>query len=106
MEGKKFLIIIIVVFVIIVLICILNAKKENNAELTYNMTVDNTTGTTYYQIYNDKGNLVRNVTDKAAVQMYKDNPDFVGSKVNSNEDVELDTNEYESNSSAWGNPEE
>ena len=83
---------IILLAAVVIIICLVfgfsnkdteNSNVENNIEtninVNYNQVTDEITGETYYQIYNEEtGEVMHNVIDEAALQMYIDNPDFVG----------------------------
>ena len=86
---KKSLFIIIAIVIIVVVITFLKInKKEKNSnqnqpiEATYREKVDNSTGSTVYEIYDkNTGRVIANTTVESDVQLYLDNPDFQGTQV-------------------------
>lgn len=93
---RKHVIIIGVVIVILFMIILKLSNNKNNASDTYlvNQAYDSASSKTEYKIYDEKtGRQIANTVDKAAIQLYKDNPDFVGS----NEPLEQQENMYDEN---------
>ena len=89
MDRKTLIILLAAVVIIICLVfgvgkentenANLNNNVETNIELDYIQKTDEATGDLYYQIYNkETGEVIRNVVDESSIQMYIDNPDFVG----------------------------
>lgn len=103
MERKNIILIISALLIIICFVFMFKGNKTNNAqktdgtvdiEVNYNEVVDETTGEKYYQIYNkETGEEMTNVTDEAMLQMYIDNPDFVGVEHEENSNQPREYNE-------------
>lgn len=103
MERKNIILIISAILIIICFVFMLKGNKTNNAqktdgtvdiEVNYNEVVDETTGEKYYQIYNEEtGEEMTTVTDEAMLQMYIDNPDFVGVEHEENSNQPIEYNE-------------
>lgn len=93
--NKKYFIILLVI-AIFVIVCILFNKKNNaylkkatDYEIDYIETKDEQTGKTMYQIYDKKnGKKITTTTDEAAIQAYKDNPNYQEITVDENFIVE------------------
>lgn len=94
MEKKDFLRIVAILIILICLIVAIsgNIKKENvdttqnDIVSNYREIVDNTTGETYYQVYNENtGEIIANVIEEYQVDIYLDNPDYV--EVTDNEEI-------------------
>lgn len=99
MDKRVVIILLIVISIIFIIFGFSKINKKttaSNIELNYNKVTDEKTRDTYYQIYDKQnGRVIKNVTDEASIQMYLDNPDFVGPKVESNSAEE----------SVWESPE-
>ena len=104
MDRKTLIVLLAAVVIIICLVFGFNKKDielqseennlETNTELNYKKVTDEITEETYYQIYDEKtGEVIRNVVDESSIQMYIDNPDFVGPENEGNSE-ELEYNEY------------
>ena len=89
MDRKTLIILLAAVVIIVCLVFGIGSKdtensniknnNETNIIINYNQVTDEATGKTYYQIYNEEtGEVMHNVVDEAALQMYIDNPDFIG----------------------------
>jgi len=93
MEINLKTIIIIIVAILLIIFFVVWGNKSNSevpidantttvvGNILYNQVTDETTGVTSYEIYNQQtGEEVGTAQDEAELQMYIDNPDFVGAE--------------------------
>lgn len=93
MEINLKTIIIIMVAILLIIFFVLWGNKNNSevsidtntttvvGNIIYNQVTDETTGITNYEIYNQQtGEEIGTVQDEVELQMYIDNPDFVGAE--------------------------
>lgn len=102
MEKKT---IIMLIACIVIIICLVFAGSNNkfeideiknesiNKNLNYKPIIDNDTGDTYYQIYNeDNGDVIANVIEEKDIQIYLDNPEYQGKEEDSAYESYMDEN--------------